>query len=311
MIVAPHQDRPLRFAVIGRGRMAAAMRALIGDVGEAEAEAVYIAGRNRDHVARSLAALAAGKAVLCEKPCAMSAADAAEVIALSQRTGRLYMEAVATPFLPAVAAALQAARTGRLGRLVHVEASFGYPIGRSRHPRLFEEDGGVLADRAVYPLMLALIALGPVRAMNCAVDRDADGIDVAARFRLDHEGGGRSDLAVSFVERLDNDLRIAGDAATVEVLPPLLSAQRLRFSGPGPRRAPMLWRRTRQNPLVRRLGDLGGRMAGAFYPFGESLFLHEIAHFAALHVTGQVESPVVSHERMLAVARLVGEARRA
>ncbi|ARR53661.1 oxidoreductase [Rhizorhabdus wittichii DC-6] len=302
---------PLRFAVVGRGRMAATMRALVGDVDEAEADAVYIAGRNRDHAARSLAALAAGKAVLCEKPATMSAAEAEAVVAQAQRVGRLYMEAVATPFLPAVAMALAAARSGRIGALTHVEASFGYRVRRADHPRLFEADGGVLADRAVYPLMLALIALGPVRAMRCTVDRDAAGLDVAARLELDHAGGGVSDLAVSFTRRLDNSLRIAGDAGAVEVQPPLLTAQRLRFTGPGRAGPPPLWRHARQNPLVRRLGDLGSRGSARWHPFGASPYLHEIEHFAALHRAGAIESPVVSHARTIEVARLVEQARRA
>lgn len=310
-MTAPPSPAPLRFTVVGRGRMAAMMRGLIGDVGEADAEAVYIAGRNRDHAARSLAALAAGKAVLCEKPCVMTAAEAAEVIAVSQRTGLLYMEAVATPFLPAVAAALQAAQSGRLGTPSHVEASFGYPLSRADHPRMFEADGGVLADRAVYPLMLALIALGPVRAMACTVDRDPAGLDIAARFSLEHEAGGRSDLAVSFTERLDNSVRIVGDGGVVEVQPPLLTAQRLRFSGPDRAGPSRLWRRVRQNPLVRRLGDLASRGSARWQPFGASPYAHEIAHFTTLHRAGAIESPVVSHARMIEVVRLVEEARRA
>jgi predicted dehydrogenase len=301
---------PLRFAVIGRGRMAATMRALIGDVGEADAEAVYIAGRNRDHAARSIAALSAGKAVLCEKPCTMTPAEAEEVVAISQRKRLLYMEAVATPFLPAVAAALEAAGSGRLGRPHRVEASFGYKADRADHPRLFEADGGVLADRAVYPLMLALIALGPVRAMRCAVERDAAGLDTAAALVLDHQAGGRSRLAVSLAERLDNSLCITGDAGAVEVQPPLLTAQRLRFTGPDRPEASRLWRRARQNPLLRRLGDLAARGSGRWHPLGASPYAHEIAHFTALHRAGAIESPVVSHARMIEVVRLVAEARR-
>lgn len=301
---------PLRFHVIGRGRMAAAMRAIIGDVPLDEAEAVYIASRNRDHAGQTRAALEAGRAVLCEKPCVMDPVEVADLIAVSQRKRLLYMEAVATPFLPAVAAALRAADTGRLGRPAHVEASFGYRADRARTPRLFESDGGVLADRAVYPLMLALIALGPVRSMDCAVERDAGGVDIAARFRLDHIAGGTSDLAVSVAARLGNSLRIEGDVGAVEVQPPLLTARWLRFTAPG-RRAPGLWRRTRQNPVVRRLGDLAARGAGQWHPFGASIYAHEVAHFTALHRAGQIESPVVSHARMAEVARLIGEARQA
>lgn len=302
---------PLRFAIVGRGPMAAAMRALVGDVGRDEADAIYIANRNRDHVAEALAALDAGKAVLCEKPCAMRAAEAAEVIAVSQRKRLLYMEAVATPFLPAVAAALHMARSGRLGPLRRVEASFGYRASRASHPRLFESDGGVLADRAVYPLMLALIALGPARLADVEVERDGDGLDVAARLLLDHEGGARSELAVSIAERLDNGLRIEGEAGAVEVMPPLLAAQRVRFLAPGRPRPSPLWRRMRQNPIVRRLADLGARGAGGWHPHAGSAWRHEIAHFTALYRSGAIESPVVTHGRMLAVARLVEEARTA
>lgn len=299
---------PLRFAVIGRGPMAARMRALTGDIGAADAEAIYIASRNRDHAAQSVAALKAGRAVLCEKPFALSVAEAEEVISVSKQTGLLYMEAVATPFLPAVSVAFQAAHSGGLGELRRLEASFGYPVRRGAHPRLFEADGGVLADRAVYPLMLALIGLGPVIAAHAEVEHDGGGVDVAARFTLEHAGGGRSDLAVSFGERLDNSLRIEGDSGSVEVAPPLLAAQRLRFSARRRASSP-LWRRLRQEPLIRRLGDASSRAIGEWRPYGSSPYLHEIEHFTRLFRAGAVESPVVSHERMLAVARLVEQAR--
>ena len=300
---------PLRFAIVGRGRMARTMRALIGDVPYDEAEAIYIASRNGDHARHALAALADGKAVLCEKPFAMTLAEADRIMSRAQQARLLFMEAVATPFLPAVAFALAAAQSGRLGATRHLEASFGYPIARSTHPRLFERDGGVLADRAVYPLMLAVIALGPVTAARISVERDALGIDIAARFQLDHDGGGRSDLAVSFVERLDNSMRIAGDAAVVEVAPPLLGAQRVRLLAADSPSASRRSRRMRQHGIVRRLADIGSRVAGRWHPHGTSPYIHEIEHFTALVRSGASESPLITQARMLAVTRLVDQAR--
>lgn len=306
----PVAGAPLRMHIIGRGRMAATMRALTGDVDIDAAEAVYIASRNRDHGRQTRLALEAGKAVLCEKPCVMDPVEAEELISLSRRTGCLYMEAVATPFLPAVAAALDAASSGRLGTPARVEASFGYLVGRAHHSRLFEPDGGVLADRAIYPLMLALIALGPVRAMDCQVRRDRQGIDIVARFRLDHVAGGVSDLAVSFAGQLDNSLLIGGTSGAVEVLPPLLTAQRIRFTRSA-RRQPRLWRKLRQDPLIRRIADLGARGTERWHPFGGSPYAQELAHFTALHRGGAIESPVISHARMAEAARLIAEARQA
>lgn len=302
---------PLRFAVIGRGPMANRMRALVGDVERDQAEAIYIANRNRDHVDATLAALEEGKAVLCEKPAAMSVAGMAEMIAVSQRKRLLYMEAVATPFLPAVGAALAVAGSGRLGALRRVEASFGYPVTHAAFPRLFEGDGGVLADRAIYPLMLALLALGPARLADVRVQRDGRGIDVAARLRLDHDGGAISDLAVSLGERLDNSLWIEGEAGTVEVAPPLLAAQRIVITRAGQAAPSAIWRRSRQNPVIRRIADLRARGTAGWHPHGGSPWQHQVAHFTALYRTGAIESPVVSHDRMLAAARLIEEARTA
>ena len=295
----------VRFAVLGSGRMAATMRALVGDVPMGEAQAVYIATRNGDHAARSIAAMEAGKPVLCEKPFALNPAEAGNIIAVSKRTGLLYMEAVPTPFLPAVEKALTATQQGRLGAAPRLTASFGYPVSRATHPRLFGDGGGVLADRAVYPLMLALIGLGPARLADAMVERDGDGVDVTARLALDHAGGGRSNVAISFVERLDNDLRIEGDEGARFIAPPLLAARRLSMRPS--RLSPAL----RQNPVIRRAADVAARFRREWHSYGSSPYFPELAHFCWLMRTGWTESPVVTHDRMLAVTKLVAEARSA
>lgn len=301
--------KPLRFAVIGRGRMAATMRGLVGDVPLDLADAVYVACGNADHVRQSRLALEADKPVLCEKPFSLRGDEAQALTLLARERGLTFMEAVATPFLPAVSRAINIAATGGIGPIRRLEASFGYPVSRRRFPRLFAPDAGVLADRAVYPLMLARILLGPVTEMACRVDRDRAGVDVAARLSLVHDGGARSDLSVSFVGTLGNDLRIEGADATLELMPPLLTAQRLRLrpadaSGPSRLRAAL-----RQNPLLRRIGDVGGRLTGSFHSHGGSIYRHELEHFADLVRKGCVESPVVTHARMVDVVRLIEEAR--
>ncbi len=300
---------PLRFAVIGRGRMAATMRALVGDVPFDQAEAVYVACGNADHVRQSRLALEAGKPVLCEKPVALAVDDVRTLVALARSRGLTFMEAVATPFLPALTRAVAIVAEGRLGPIDRLEASFGYPVSREAFPRLFAPETGVLADRAVYPLMLSRILLGPVAEMTCEIERDGAGIDVAARLSLRHSAGARSDLSVSFVERLPNDLRIEGEAATLELYPPLLSAQRMRLRPAGVKRPSRRRSAVRQNPLLRRLGDAVAWIGGDLHPVGGSPYRHEIAHFTQLVRSRQVESPVVTHACMEEVVRLVEEAR--
>jgi predicted dehydrogenase len=257
-------------------------------------DAVYIAGRNANHARLSLAALAAGKPVLCEKPAACDPDEAEAVVATARATGCLYMEAVATPFLPAVAEAIVIAR-GRGAR--RVEASFGYP---TRETGLFAPDAGVLLDRAVYPLTLARLILGPVDQAAIEVRRDSAGRDIAARFRLDHSDGGGSELAVSLVDRLANRLDVTLADGHVAVPAPLLTARRIAGRPAGP---------LAQNPFMRRAADLFARLSGHWHPYGRSPYAPELAHFCALVRSGAVESPVLTHQLTLEVQRLIAQAR--
>jgi predicted dehydrogenase len=264
-------------------------------LGDPAVDAVYIAGRNADHARLSLAALAEGKPVLCEKPAACDPDEAEAVVATARAAGCLYMEAVATPFLPAVAEAIAIARARGARR---VEASFGYP---TRETGLFAPDAGVLLDRAVYPLTLARLILGPVDQTAIDVRRDSAGRDIAARFRLDHSDGGGSDLAVSLVDRLANRLDVMLADGHVAVPAPLLTARRI---GVRPSAGPLA-----QNPFVRRGADMLARLSGRWHPYGASPYAPELAHFCALVRSGAVESPVVTHQLTLEVQWLIAQAR--
>jgi len=267
-------------------------------------EAVYIAGRNAGHAAQSIAALEAGKAVLCEKPAALSLAEMHDVLAAAKRNGILYMEAIATPFLPAVARALALMQRGDVGAVRRIEISFGYPVERSEYPRIFGVDGGALADRAVYPLMLALLFLGPIRDCRAEVER-VEGIDVAARFFVTHGNGAVSLLAVSLTERLGNCMEVVGTGGVIDIAPPLLTARRMAVR----KALPLGDGQLRQNPIVRRVLDFAARGTRRWHPFGVSPYLPELRHFCGLLREGATESPVVSHDRMAEVARLIEEAR--
>jgi predicted dehydrogenase len=258
-------------------------------------DAVYVAGRNRDHAPVSIAALAAGKAVLCEKPFACTPAEAQAVIEAARRAQRPFMEAVATPFLPAVAEAIARARLAEFGAVRRVEASFGYKVDRNREPGLFAADAGISRDRLVYPLVLALLISGP----SIAQDVHAASPD-AVRLSLRHGDGGVSDLAVSFAGRLANKLIIDCEQARVTVAAPLLSARRL-FVGARAGESPVL----AQNPFVRRAGDAIARLRGQWRSFGASPYDPELQHFCAMVRDGRIESPVLTHQIMLEVQRII------
>ncbi|HSB54358.1 MAG TPA: Gfo/Idh/MocA family oxidoreductase [Gemmatimonadales bacterium] len=143
-------------------------------------DAVYIPLPNHLHVPWSIRAAEAGKHVLCEKPIALSAAEARELIAVRARTGVLVGEAFMVRCHPRWHAARELARSGRIGDLRLITGHFSYfrrDRGDIRTHR--EWGGGALLDIGSYPVTLSRWIFGaePV-AVNALVERDPEfGID--------------------------------------------------------------------------------------------------------------------------------------
>lgn len=90
-------------------------------------DAVYIPLPNGLHARWAIAALNAGKAVLCEKPLASNAADARRMAAAAHSSGRPLIEAVHYRFHPLARFVDDLLAAGRLGRIEAVEAGFEIP----------------------------------------------------------------------------------------------------------------------------------------------------------------------------------------
>ncbi len=280
-------------------------------------DALYVANDTAAHAAVAISALEAGKAVLCEKPCGIDASQASAIAETAQRTGTLFMEAIPTPFLPAVKAVLDAARSGHLGQSRRFTADFGYPATPQSHPACFApQGGGVLLDRAIYPIALALLAMGPALDVQATVNRNADGIDVEAWITLTHEGGATSSLGASFLSELQNQLSIAGTSGTASVEAPLLAAERFAVATFGridraPPVRPGLVARLKRKPLLRRATAVARTARTAHHSYGESLYGPEIAHFRDLLRAGAIASPVLPPSLSVAAMTVIDAARSA
>ncbi len=275
---------------------------------------VYIGNSSADHADVAIRALEAGKAVLGEKPFAVDSAEAERVVAAARRTGTLFMEAVATPFLPAVRAALDQAASGGLGMVRHLSASFGYPATPTSHPGLYADvGGGVLLDRAIYLVTLARLALGPIEHSRASVTRDRGGIDTEAALLLTHAGGATSQLTASLTTLLGNGMTISGDRGAVTVSAPLLATEQIMTETAGLPERPATSAGTRhalkERPLVRRLASLARLRKTRFVPFGRSPYVPELEHFRDLYRAGAQESPVLPLQLSLDVMRVLDSAR--
>jgi predicted dehydrogenase len=154
--------------------------------------AVYIPLPNHLHVPWSVRALNAGKHVLCEKPIALDAAQAEELVAARERTGRLIMEAVMVRTHPRWLGARAIVRSGRLGELRSLLGSFSYfnesPENVRHHP---EMGGGGLLDIGFYPVTMSrfLFASEPRRVMGLLQIDPRFGVDRLASAILEFAAG--------------------------------------------------------------------------------------------------------------------------
>ena len=82
------------------------------------------------HAEMTIAALNAGKHVFCEKPIALSLADADAMTAAAKANNKLFMVGHVLPFFPAYAYVYEAARTGKYGKLLggHFDRVISDPV---------------------------------------------------------------------------------------------------------------------------------------------------------------------------------------
>lgn len=120
---------------------------------DADIDAVYIPLPNALHVEWSEKAIRAGKAVLCEKPIALTVAEVDRLIALRDETGMFLAEAWMPAHHPQWARAREILAEGGIGRLHTVSGVFTYPLKDPANVRNSADlAGGALRDVGVYPI---------------------------------------------------------------------------------------------------------------------------------------------------------------
>ncbi|MFC9841824.1 Gfo/Idh/MocA family protein [Streptomyces sp. NPDC127595] len=136
-----------------------------------EVEVIYNPLANGLHGPWNLAALAAGKHVLSEKPSASNAEEAAEVREAAAKAGTVFMEAFHYLFHPVTRRLHELLASGELGELRHVETLVAIPAPPDADPRWsLELAGGAVMDLGCYSLhalrMLAPWAGGAPRLVS-------------------------------------------------------------------------------------------------------------------------------------------------
>jgi myo-inositol 2-dehydrogenase / D-chiro-inositol 1-dehydrogenase len=127
------------------------------------------------HHPMTLRAAAAGKHVVCEKPIALSMADAQAMIAACERAGVRLFVAHVVRFFPQYRAAAEAVRAGHLGRLGVLRFKrVAYPPRQGAGSWFADEarSGGMICDLMVHDFDFAAMLAGPVRRVFARSIRD-------------------------------------------------------------------------------------------------------------------------------------------
>jgi predicted dehydrogenase len=203
-------------ASLGIPRHHESYEALMAD---AAIDVIYLPLPNSLHAEWAIRALAAGKHVLCEKPLALTLAEAQAMFAAARASARMLLEAFPYYFQPQTRDMLALLHGGAIGEVRSVQASFGFMLrnadGNIRmNPEL---GGGALLDAGSYALSLIRLVMGeaPERVSAHASWADS-GVDLSFMATLHFSGGRRAQLSCAMDVANHRRGVIMGTAGTLE-----------------------------------------------------------------------------------------------
>lgn len=253
-----------------------------------DVDIVYIATPHVQHHAMALAALTAGKHVLCEKPITMDAKQARELAELARSRQLFLMEGVWTRFLPSFRRAVEIVSAGEIGQPRWIQANLGFTPAYDPASRIWDPaaGGGALLDLAVYPLTWALGMLGEARSMVASATLTSDGVDVQNALSLSYDDGAYAQLITSIGAEGPSIVTVGGTEGWLQSSAPLFNPAELIVQ-------------PRQGTLRKE----------AFEVVGNG-FSYELREVTRCLQAGLIESPYMAVQESVDMMVLLDEARR-
>jgi D-xylose 1-dehydrogenase (NADP+, D-xylono-1,5-lactone-forming) len=195
-------------------------------------DVVYVALDNGGHLPWTLAALEAGKHVLCEKPLGLDPAALETMITAADRNDRLLVEAFWYRWHPRTRRLEQLLAQGALGPVREIDTGFSFSgpdqADPQQHYRMNpERGGGGIYDVGCYALSAAHLALGPdLTVTSATARRGPTGVDLEAWAKLQtgSEPAATALIHCGIAAADRQALKVTGEAATVEFGDPAFTA---------------------------------------------------------------------------------------
>ncbi|OQA19429.1 MAG: 1,5-anhydro-D-fructose reductase [Chloroflexi bacterium ADurb.Bin360] len=282
-----------------------------------DVDVIYIGTPHPFHAENTLLCLRAGKAVLCEKPFALNAAEARMVIA-EARTRRLFlMEAMWMRYLPAMVQVRRWLAEGVIGEVRMVVADFGFRAPFDPHSRLLDPalGGGALLDVGIYPVSLAFMVLGTPARVTGAAHLGVTGVDEQSAWIFEYPQGQLAVLSAAVQTTMPTEARILGTKGAIHIHAPMYRPERLTLTRKGlpefPSRLPAgiksLGRTLGLNHLWKRLRRAGG--SDYHFPLHGNGYNYEADEVAHCMREGRLESAIMPLDETLVIMETLDQLR--
>ncbi|MGI5423839.1 Gfo/Idh/MocA family protein [Streptomyces sp. CA-179760] len=258
-----------------------------------DVDVVYVATPQSSHLSIGLAAIAAGKHVLIEKPITVSADEAQTLADAARAAGVLVMEAMWSRYLPQTSVIRRLLADGVLGEIRVVLADHGQAIPADPQHRLHRPElgGGALLDLGIYPVQFASMVLGTPTRVTAVGGMTKTGVDAYSTLVLSHARDAQSTLYTSILTRTPIAAVIAGSEATLSIDSVFFNPTSFTLSSLGDPSSPVL---TWSDPTDLRAFD------------GLSWEATALARFVG---EGRTESPVHMLDENVSILATIDEAR--
>ncbi|MGC4762590.1 Gfo/Idh/MocA family protein [Micromonospora sp. DT46] len=248
-----------------------------------ELDVVYVATPHAAHHQAALTCLAAGRAVLLEKPFTLDLATSVELVDTARAAGVFLMEAMWMRTNPLIRRVCELVADGAIGTVTNVRADFGLagPFPPEHRLRARTLGGGALLDLGVYPVSLAHLLLGVPDHVRSWAKLSPERVDENTGIVLGYDSGAVAALTCGLVGATPVTAAVTGTAGRIE-LPEL-------FFRPGS----VTLHRAGAEPET-----ITGELVGGGYQY-------EAAEVQRCLAEGLLESPLVPHAATLEVMALL------
>jgi predicted dehydrogenase len=221
-VAARDLERARRFAA--KHKISTAYGSYAQLLADPSIDAIYIAVPNGLHGRWTKAALEAGKHVLCEKPFAANAEEAAGVAEAALRSGRVVMEAFHYRYHALTRRMLEIINSGELGDITTMDAWICFPLVPANDIRWdYRLAGGALMDAGCYTIhVLRTLAGAEPEVLAATAKTRRPAVDRLLKAELAFPGGCTGSITASMLSSqvLGAGARVNGTRGTMKVLNP-------------------------------------------------------------------------------------------